>query len=263
MSILERIAELRKEKNNISINKLEAEAGLSRGSIGKWDKHGPSYEKLKKVADFFNVSVAYLKGETDIKKEPAFSDRLDDIYPSEPMVEFKIIGSVLAGYDGSAVEEQTGEVELIPASMLRGHEKEAFFVLRVNGDSMAPQYIDGDRVLVLRCTSVDSGSVAVIMYNGDEATIKKVNYIFGEDWLVLEPLNPSYPKLRIEGPDLERCRVLGKVIKILRDTDGKPAISDRQKELIDLFEAATPEMRAAALALLKLPKPDNTDKENK
>ncbi len=237
------------------------EIGIRKSNVTYWknSRNNPSNVTLVKLAKYFNVSVAYLKGETDIKKEPAFSDRLDDIYPSEPMVEFKIIGSVMAGYDGSAVEEQTGEIELIPASMLRGHEKEDFFVLRVNGDSMAPQYIDGDRVLVLRCTSVDSGSVAVIMYNGDEATIKKVNYIFGEDWLVLEPLNPSYPKLRIEGPDLERCRVLGKVIKILRDTDSKAPMSDRQKELIDLYESASPEMQAAALAVLKLPKPDKTD----
>ena len=269
--VLERILSLIPHKENGDfvhgeIKKFANNIGLKSGNlISDWiNGRSSSYKSyVYEIADKYDVSVEWLLGKTDIKKEPAFFDRFDNIYPSEPMVEFKIIGSVLAGYDGQAIEDETGEIELVPASMLRGHNKDEFFVLRVNGDSMAPQYLDGDRVLVLRCTSVDSGSVAVIMYNGSEATIKKVTYVYGEDWLVMEPLNPAYPKLRIEGPDLENCRVLGKIIKIMRDTDGKPAISDRQKELIDLFEAATPEMRAAALAVLKLPKPDNTDKENK
>ena len=58
MSLLERIKELRESHGNISINRLEKEAGLSRGSLAKWDDHAPSYEKLKKVADYFEVPVS-------------------------------------------------------------------------------------------------------------------------------------------------------------------------------------------------------------
>lgn len=72
MSLLERIKELREKNGNISINKLEKEAGLTRGSMSKWNNHVPSSEKLKKVADYFGVSVGYLlAGETDIKNQPA------------------------------------------------------------------------------------------------------------------------------------------------------------------------------------------------
>ena len=60
MSILGRIGELRKQHEKLSINKLEQECGLTRGSMAKWDGHVPSPDKVKKVADYFNVSVEYL-----------------------------------------------------------------------------------------------------------------------------------------------------------------------------------------------------------
>lgn len=60
MSLLERIAVLREQHGGISINKLEKEAGITRGSIAKWDDHAPSYDKVKKVADYFGVTVEYL-----------------------------------------------------------------------------------------------------------------------------------------------------------------------------------------------------------
>lgn len=72
MDILEKIRDL--NKDNLSINKLEQEIGLSRGSMEKWDRHKPKYDKVKKVADYFNVSVDYLMGETDIKEKTAFNE---------------------------------------------------------------------------------------------------------------------------------------------------------------------------------------------
>ena len=77
MSILGRIGELRKQHEKLSINKLEQECGLTRGSMAKWDDHAPSPDKVKKVADYFNVSVEYLLyGDPSggIKKDPVPKD---------------------------------------------------------------------------------------------------------------------------------------------------------------------------------------------
>ena len=77
MSILSRIGELRKQHEKLSINKLEQECGLSRGSMAKWDDHAPSPDKVKKVADYFNVSVEYLlygDPSAGIKKDPIPKD---------------------------------------------------------------------------------------------------------------------------------------------------------------------------------------------
>ena len=77
MSILGRIGELRKQHEKLSINKLEQECGLTRGSMAKWDDHAPSPDKVKKVADYFNVSVEYLlygDPSAGIKKAPIPKD---------------------------------------------------------------------------------------------------------------------------------------------------------------------------------------------
>ena len=52
--IYENIKKFCKE-NNISICSLEKELGLSNGSIREWNKSIPSADRLKKVADRFNV----------------------------------------------------------------------------------------------------------------------------------------------------------------------------------------------------------------
>lgn len=59
MEVYERIESLRKEFG-ISQGKLEKELGFSNGSISKWKNSMPNPERLKKLADYFNVSVEYL-----------------------------------------------------------------------------------------------------------------------------------------------------------------------------------------------------------
>lgn len=56
--ILKRILELA-EENNISISCLEKTLGFGNGTIKKWGESSPSVENLKKVADYFGVSIEY------------------------------------------------------------------------------------------------------------------------------------------------------------------------------------------------------------
>ena len=48
------------DKKGISVGKLEKELGLSNGSISKWRNSTPKYDRLQKIADYFNVSVDFL-----------------------------------------------------------------------------------------------------------------------------------------------------------------------------------------------------------
>lgn len=44
-------------KKPISIAKLERETGISNGTISRWDTSSPTIDNVRKVADFFGVSV--------------------------------------------------------------------------------------------------------------------------------------------------------------------------------------------------------------
>lgn len=55
-------------KHNITINKLESELGFGSSSVKKWERtSSPSVDKIMKVANYFDVSIDYLLGRSDIE----------------------------------------------------------------------------------------------------------------------------------------------------------------------------------------------------
>ena len=46
-------------ESGISVRKLEEILGFPRSSICKWNDNIPSVTKIKKVADYFGVSIEY------------------------------------------------------------------------------------------------------------------------------------------------------------------------------------------------------------
>lgn len=67
-----RLKELREEKE-LNQEEFAKILNVSRSSIGMYEsgKREPSDELKKQMADFFNCSVDYLIGNSDIKREPS------------------------------------------------------------------------------------------------------------------------------------------------------------------------------------------------
>ena len=83
---------------------------------------------------------------------------------------------------------------------------------------MYPIYMDGDKVLVLRQSTLNrSGEIGAVLYEGENATLKKVEYVKGENWMRLVPINPEFKPKTIEGAALEQCLVLGVPRLLVRD----------------------------------------------
>lgn len=53
------------EKAGVSVNKLENDTGITRGSIYKWDNHRPSFDKVCLVADYLKIPVDDLREECE------------------------------------------------------------------------------------------------------------------------------------------------------------------------------------------------------
>ena len=205
-----KLQELRKNKK-LKQSELAAILHVKQNTISNWENGKTEINNTDAIvlADFFGVSVDYLLGREGTKNPP-------NVYDVDGLIRFEELGSICAGFNGAIDEIPTGEIVEIPLSMINGKDKENYFVLRVQGNSMHPRLLEGDRILCKRCSSVDSGDFAVVIYDGECATVKKVNYVNGQDWLELIPINPEYASKRIEGADLEQCRILGKVIMLLR-----------------------------------------------
>ena len=207
-----------KRKEGVSYSQMEVDMGLPAHSINKWNSGtNQSYTKKYDVlSSYFGVSIGFLLGETD---DPA-PRRPDYAAPtiSEDSVTFHPIGDVAAGYNGIAFEDLSEDNIEVPRSYLHGRKLEDFFVLRVKGDSMYPDYQDGDHVLVLRQSTMDrSGQVGVVIYGDENATLKRVEYVMGEDWMTLRPINPQFPPITIVDEELEHCVVLGVAKMVIRE----------------------------------------------
>ncbi|MBC2207449.1 helix-turn-helix domain-containing protein [Listeria booriae] len=66
MSTFDRIKKLAEERK-IAMSRLEEDLNFGKNSLYKWKNQKPTIDKLQQVADYFQVSVDYLLGRTDIK----------------------------------------------------------------------------------------------------------------------------------------------------------------------------------------------------
>jgi transcriptional regulator with XRE-family HTH domain len=66
------------DQRGISCNKAALDMGLSNATPTAWKKRGltPKADTLAVIASYFGVSVGYLLGEEDIKKQPSVSEGL-------------------------------------------------------------------------------------------------------------------------------------------------------------------------------------------
>ena len=202
------------EKSGKSKKVISEEMGIPYTTLVEWanGKKFPRADGIERLANYFNILKSELLEDDHDPLKP-FAPRTTEDYTT-----FPVIGDVAAGYDRYAVEDWNGDTVDIPNSYLKGHDRSEFFVLKVVGDSMFPEYHDGDKVLIKRQPSMDhSGQVGVVLYKGDESTLKQVIYAQGEDWMTLAPINTTYPPKKITGADLESCRVLGVPKLLIRE----------------------------------------------
>ena len=213
MTIGEIIKKFR-ETNDVTMDDFSRLSGLSKGYISMLEKNEnprtklpitPTTKTLSSVAKVLGVSASELM---DTINE--VNDLPKDAIPLDKMVLVPVVGIVRAGYGGLAFESDMG-TETVDASVIRGYNPEDFFYLRVKGDSMEPRLYEGDLVLVRRQTSVDSGSYSVVTIDDEEGVVKIVEY--DKDSIILISQNHNYPPRKFTGPDVQRIRVIGKVIE--------------------------------------------------
>lgn len=225
MELLDRINLLCKEKG-ISRRQMEKEAGLGTGSTSKWKSgYRPNQNSLKKLSDFFGVSLAYLQGESDFRTEDeAVIQRMvdkqdptlaDETRRYEAGAIIPILSSVKCGIPQEAIEEidweDTNQWEEISMNLARTGK---FFALRIKGDSMSPRMVEGDVVIVRQQDTADSGDFVIAKVNGSDACCKK--FIRNDDGITLQSLNPSYAPMYFSRQDIEQKPVLiiGKVVEL-------------------------------------------------
>lgn len=188
------------QKRGVTAYKVAKETGLSQQLFSNWKagRNQPSRTTLRKIAEYFGVSVDYLV----TGKEPAAS--FDNVFPVRTK-KLPLIGEIACG-EPIYADEQHGEFVATDAGL------EADFCLRAKGDSMIGARIhDGDVVFVSKQETVENGEIAAVVID-DEATLKRVYYYPDDAKLVLSPENPKYAPLVYLGEELNHIRILGRAV---------------------------------------------------
>ena len=89
---------------------------------------------------------------------------------------------------------------------------DADFVIPIKGDSMEPDYHDGDLVFIQTSVELNDGVIGVFNYNGD-AYIKQL--VIDKDQAYLHSLNPTYKDMPIT-PETD-FRIIGEVVDLYRE----------------------------------------------
>lgn len=88
---------------------------------------------------------------------------------------------------------------------------DADFVIPIKGDSMEPDYHDGDLVFIQTSVDLNDGVIGVFNYNGD-AYIKQL--VIDKEQAYLHSLNPAYKDMPIT-PETD-FRIIGEVVDLYR-----------------------------------------------
>ena len=202
---------------NITAAELSRISGVDEGTISNYRKgrYVPKQIKLELIAQALDVSIAWLMG-ADMPML-RFGESYSPLVILSDEVEVSEIATVAAGFDKSPLSNFEYGRFSVPRSYLRGHSQDECFIVRVKGDSMYPLYIDGDRILSRRADALDYSGQIGLVQDGENATIKKVE--FGSGWLRLVPINPNYAPRTIRGEDLADVRIIGVPLLLLRELE--------------------------------------------
>ena len=224
-------------------DELAKRLNTTKQTISRYEKgdRKANQDMLFELCDIFGVSIDdFFPSQNDALQSPTTSS-IQTIYDElKPPRQVKVLNYANRQLNEQRNEEETkiNEVseEIIqlysydyydhPASAGTGQylndvrverielpvDIDADFVIPIKGDSMEPDYHDGDLVFIQTSVDLNDGVIGVFNYNGD-AYIKQL--VIDKDQAYLHSLNPAYKDMPIT-PDTD-FRIIGEVVDLYRE----------------------------------------------
>lgn len=191
---------------NIKQVELSSKTGIDKSLISNYlsGNYNAKQEKLYKIAKALNVSESWLMGynvnidrlNTDENKI-IIDDNVNYIGSISKTVKIPLLGKVPAGIPIEAIQEILG-YEDIPYELVKNGDR--YFALKIDGNSMYPEYKTNDIIIVKQQSDCISGQDCVVLVNGYDATFKRV--IKEVDGIKLKPLNNDFETMKYTNDDI-------------------------------------------------------------
>lgn len=217
MYLGEVIKKYRKEKD-ISLRDFAKLCDLSHTYISALEKNidprtnkpiAPTLDTVKLVARAMNMNIDELLKILDDNQEFL----VHDVTQTKTTASVFVYGTIPAGIPMECIEDII-DTEEISADMLKGGKQ--YFGLKIKGDSMFPEYLDNDTIILEKQDSCESGDDCVVMVNGNDGTFKRV--FKNANGIILQPLNNIYQPMIYTNEQIESLpiKILGKVVELRR-----------------------------------------------
>ena len=197
-----------REDNDLTQSEFAGLIGSTTTTVSGWETRAvpTSRRFLERISEQFKVPVEDLLSENGYYAKTRGSVT---IKPTPATGSLPIIGAANAGDPCPAYEVDGGMLDC-PEEYCR----EGNFFIRINGDSMDRQLVDGTYALIDVHAEVKSGDIALVKVNGDDATVKRVKFMDGIAVLEPDSSNPDHRRRMIDSSDPEspEVRILGKVV---------------------------------------------------
>jgi len=198
----ERVKEARMAlPNSPSLEEIGSAIGMSKQTLSRIELNQGKRVKqpiIDALAKCFGVNHLWLMGYNVDKYYLTTSQAVASVIP--------ILGTISAGSPILAQENIIGY-----AYDLSG---KGDFALKVKGDSMINARIfDNDIVIIREQQEVENGEIAAVLFDGEEATIKRI--FKDENSITLHAENPTIPDRRIVEGDYNDLKIIGKVIQVV------------------------------------------------
>ena len=185
------------KSNGSTVYRVSKETGIPASTFSDWKtgRSAPKAEKLKKIADYFGVSLEYLinGNELRVKKENKIPI-IGEIRAGSPI----ITNETILGYEVADVTDA-----------------EEYFYLKVFGDSMKNiGMVNGSLVLFRKQQYADNGDIVACLVGGDSATVKRFRKSQKNIYLI--PENEDYKPIKLTTDDFESgdARILGVAVEV-------------------------------------------------
>lgn len=204
---------------------LARAVGVKPPSVSDWlsgKSRTMEGENLLKASKFLGVNANWLASgigsPTDKNKQIIMDEELSNIlFRDLGLHKIPVFDYVQAGqwkevsYDGATPLSYTYTDYI-------GTNPEAIFSVIVQGNSMEPDFKEGDMLIADSSITPKPGSFVIAQNGSHEATFKKYRVVshdeYGRDVFELIPLNSDYPTLFSKSHDI---RIIGVVVRHMRD----------------------------------------------
>ena len=239
-TIGKRIKSLRESKNLTQTELSEILGMKTYTTVSKWesDDNFPKGKDLKTLSQLFNVSSDYLLGlsiekkanikqndlisniletskklkvnrqenvlnyaNTELKEQKASNSKVMEISDYQAEKEYPYYDDAVSAGTGQYIGTSQKETITLPVGF------DADFVVPVYGDSMEPDYHDGDYIFVKLSVDLSDGDIGVFELYGD-TYVKQL--VIEDDHAYLHSLNKKYKDMLVDADS--DFRIIGKVV---------------------------------------------------